>query len=135
MKLSQLEHELNKKNKFQNKYDLALEIASMITEARIVRGITQKKLAKLVGTGQSSIARAENGAYLPSLSFLNRIAEKLNTELRVNFKMFESIEVKSHTHALTHSYTGEQSNLAENLFYYSTLWNSDNYLLGRTQYA
>lgn len=63
------------------KIDLPLEVSKMITNARIKRNITQKKLAQMIHTGQSSIARAENGDSLPSLSFLDRIAKALKMVL------------------------------------------------------
>lgn len=66
-------------------YDLAFEIGQMILEARSIKGITQKQLAEMIKTKQSGIARAENGTYLPSLSFLNKIANALKTHLFVKF--------------------------------------------------
>lgn len=63
------------------KYDLAFEISQMLIEARIIKGITQEKLAQMVNTKQTSIARAENGKLLPSLRFLKKIADALNTHL------------------------------------------------------
>lgn len=67
------------------KYDLAYEIGQMLLEARSVKDITQERLAKLIHTKQSGIARAESGTYLPSLSFLNKIANALKTKLIVTF--------------------------------------------------
>jgi DNA-binding XRE family transcriptional regulator len=61
--------------------DLAYEIGQMISEGRIAAKMTQSMLAQLVGTKQPSIARLEKGSYLPSLSFLQKIAEAFNTEL------------------------------------------------------
>lgn len=66
-------------------YDLAFEIGQMILEARSRLGVTQKQLAELINTKQSGIARAESGNYLPSLSFLNKIAKALKTRLIVMF--------------------------------------------------
>ena len=63
------------------KYDLAFEIGQMVLEARIVKGLTQEELAQLVGTKQPSIARLENGQQLSSLSFLEKIADALGTDL------------------------------------------------------
>lgn len=61
------------------RYDLAFEISEMVVDVRVKLGITQKQLAKKVGTKQPSIARLENGRTLPSLSFLEKIANKLGT--------------------------------------------------------
>lgn len=64
-----------------NKYDIAFEIGQMVIEARMVRGVTQEKLAELVNTKQPSIARLEKGGTLPSLRFLENIAKALGTFL------------------------------------------------------
>lgn len=69
------------KKEFDNQNDLAFEISEMIINNRIKRGMTQEKLAKMVKTKQSSIARLESGKYLPSLSFLQKIAKILNADL------------------------------------------------------
>lgn len=78
-----LRHAL-KDEKFQKlykTYDLAFEVGQMITTARLIRGITQTTLAKLAGTKQPSIARIEDGRSLPSLRFLEKIAQALGTYL------------------------------------------------------
>ncbi len=67
--------------KIHDKYDLRFEVAELITEARIYKNLTQKELANLVGTRQSSISRIENGGVLPNLSFLERIANAIGTQL------------------------------------------------------
>ena len=60
---------------------LQFNIAEMVMRARIKRGMTQKQLAKRVGTKQPSVARVESGNYVPSLNLLNKIAKALGTEL------------------------------------------------------
>ncbi|PIS13924.1 transcriptional regulator [Candidatus Shapirobacteria bacterium CG09_land_8_20_14_0_10_47_13] len=60
-------------------------IIRKIIEARIKDGITQKKLAKRMGTKQSAISRLESGNANPSLSFLGRLAEALNSRLEIRF--------------------------------------------------
>ncbi|HEX7259481.1 MAG TPA: helix-turn-helix transcriptional regulator [Candidatus Saccharimonadia bacterium] len=67
--------------KAYEKVDLSHSIGKMIIDARIAKQMTQQKLAQLVGTQQPSIARIERGSYLPSLSFLQKIAEAFNTQL------------------------------------------------------
>jgi transcriptional regulator with XRE-family HTH domain len=61
--------------------NLKFETSKLITEARIHAGITQVELARLAGTLQPSIARLEQGRALPTLSFLKKIADGLNTYL------------------------------------------------------
>jgi DNA-binding XRE family transcriptional regulator len=60
-----------------------LEPGYQIARLRIQRGMTQAQLADLVGTCQPSIARLENGNSVPSLSFLQRIAEVLDARIEV----------------------------------------------------
>ena len=66
--------------KFYNEPDLAMEIGDMITEIRLKFGLTQEALARKIGTKQSSIARVENGNVLPSLKFLQKIANAVGTK-------------------------------------------------------
>lgn len=85
MSINELIEKLKREDKaFAKEYekiDLAFEISEMVFEARIDAGLSQTALAKKVGTQQSSIARIESGASLPSLSFLEKIAKALKTEL------------------------------------------------------
>lgn len=64
----------------QRKY-LSRKIANSVAQARHDRGLTQAQLAEKLGTKQSSIARLEKGESIPSLVFLNRIAEALGDQL------------------------------------------------------
>lgn len=77
----------NKSKKIKEAYDnpsRAYKIGRNVKEVRIKNGLTQKELANLLGTKQSSIARLENGnSGLPSNSFLKRIAEALDTSLTI----------------------------------------------------
>jgi len=70
----------------RDEYD-ALGLASAISEEimmlRALRNITQRELADLVGTQQSSISRIEQGTHKPSLSFLERIAESLDADIQI----------------------------------------------------
>lgn len=65
------------------KSELEFQIAKSIIEARIRRGMTQKELARKLKTKQSVISRVETVKTTPTLSFLKRVAETLNTSLRV----------------------------------------------------
>jgi len=65
---------------------LNARVAQMIYDARTAAGLTQKQLARLVGTQQSSIARLEDADYVGhSLSMLERIATALNHRLDLRF--------------------------------------------------
>jgi transcriptional regulator with XRE-family HTH domain len=63
-----------------------LEPAYQVARLRIVRGLTQKELAKLVGTRQSSISRLESGKAQPSISFLRRVIEALGGRLVIQVR-------------------------------------------------
>lgn len=65
------------------KRDLAFEISKIIIEARIFKGLTQAKLARLMKTKQPSIARVENGNFLPSISFLEKMALAMGARLEI----------------------------------------------------
>ncbi len=70
-----------------------LEPAYQVARLRIMRGLTQKQLAELVGTKQSSIARLESGKSEPRLSFLRRIVEALRGQLEVRIVPQEEMPV------------------------------------------
>ena len=64
---------------WDEKYDF--DLANLITKARIYAGLTQDKLAKRMGISQSTVAQAENGSFLPSHTFLKRVAVAVETSL------------------------------------------------------
>jgi ribosome-binding protein aMBF1 (putative translation factor) len=55
-------------------------IASLI-RIRINKGLTQKELAKRIGTKQSAIARFESGRSNPSLKFLEKLSRSMGLKL------------------------------------------------------
>lgn len=59
------------------------KIIEEIIKARKERNLTQKGLAKLIGTKQSNISRLESGNYNPSLDFLLKIASAMGKKLEV----------------------------------------------------
>lgn len=59
-------------------------LVEMIIKKRITKGLTQKELARRVGTKQSAISRLESGKYNPSLSFLQKVADALDTRLKIS---------------------------------------------------
>ncbi len=68
------------------KQDLAFQLGREIESIRIMRGMTQAQLARKIKTHQPSIARAESGAALPSITFLKKIADALKTTIRIHFE-------------------------------------------------
>jgi ribosome-binding protein aMBF1 (putative translation factor) len=77
---------------------LNVHIARMLYNARTARGLSQKKLAELVGTKQQVIARLEDADYEGhSLSMLQRIADAMGLTLHID--MSPTSSDASHTHA------------------------------------
>ncbi|MDR3570842.1 MAG: helix-turn-helix transcriptional regulator [Candidatus Pacebacteria bacterium] len=67
------------------KQDLAYQIGREIERNRVERNLTQLQLAEAIGTKQSGISRLENGAQLPNLTTLKKIADHFKTYLEVRF--------------------------------------------------
>ena len=61
------------------------EMINAIIKARTKRGLTQDKLAEKMGTKQSVLSRLEKGRANPSLAFLKRLADALNSRLEIKF--------------------------------------------------
>ena len=62
----------------------AWEVALQITKLREEAGLSQKELAKRLGTTQQQISRLESPSYEGhSLSMLRRVARALNADIRV----------------------------------------------------
>lgn len=68
--------------------DLEPEFALIraIIEQRLKGEITQKELARRVGTKQSAIARFEAGGSNPTLDFMQRLSRGLGMTLSVHIK-------------------------------------------------
>ena len=63
-------------------------VINAIIEARRNKGITQKILADKIGTKQSVISRLESGRANPSVAFLKKLAQALNSHLEIRFTNF-----------------------------------------------
>ena len=77
-----------KNPKIKTEYDkLQPEFAVIraIIRVRVDKGITQKELASKIGTKQSVISRLESGRANPSVNFLKKLAQALNSHLEINF--------------------------------------------------
>jgi ribosome-binding protein aMBF1 (putative translation factor) len=65
---------------------LNAQIARSIYELRVKAGLSQRELARRVGTSASAICRIENADYDGhSLSLLKRIADALNRRVEIRF--------------------------------------------------
>jgi transcriptional regulator with XRE-family HTH domain len=61
-----------------------LDIAADVVRLRTERGWSQKELARRVGTRQANISRLENGLTNPTLKFLTKVAQALDTDLSIH---------------------------------------------------
>jgi len=66
-----------------------LEAGHQVACLRIERGLTQAQLAELVGTKQPSIARLERGERMPSVAFLEKVADALGARVEVRIRRLE----------------------------------------------
>lgn len=83
----QLKKELLQDKKIRYTYEkLGPEFAviEMIIKKRMEKGLSQKELARKIGTKQSAISRLESGAYNPSLSLLQKVGEALGAKLKIS---------------------------------------------------
>ncbi|MBI2596718.1 helix-turn-helix transcriptional regulator [Candidatus Daviesbacteria bacterium] len=65
--------------------EVEYQLGCKLIEARLERKLSQRDLAKKVGTSQAQIARIEGMDANPSLHLLKRIAAALNTKLQISF--------------------------------------------------
>lgn len=86
-----LEDDLKKrlKNpKFRKEWEnseVEYQLACKLIEARKNENLSQRELAKKVGTSQAAISRIEAMNGNPSLALLKRIADALDTKLQISF--------------------------------------------------
>jgi DNA-binding Xre family transcriptional regulator len=71
--------------KYFDEYGKQLEIAYQILQLRKKKKLSQKALAEKVGTTQSNIARMEAGRQNFSTLTLQKIAQALGCDLKINF--------------------------------------------------
>lgn len=83
---SDLRKKWMKNAKFKKAYnDLEPEFAIIraLIKMRIEKKMSQKDLAKKLGTKQPAIARFESGVYNPTLSFLKKLSTALGGKLEI----------------------------------------------------
>ncbi len=76
-------------------FDQMMDVAEQVYALRIKAGLTQKELAKRVGTSESVICRLEDAAYnRHSLAMLRRIAAAVGHKVQVRFVPDESLAIE-----------------------------------------
>ena len=86
--LQELTKELMQDNDFCIEYEALqpeMDIKRAMMDARIRAGLTQMELSRKSGISQADISRLENGTRNPNLSLLKRLAEAMNTTLKIEF--------------------------------------------------
>jgi ribosome-binding protein aMBF1 (putative translation factor) len=84
--LTELHKREMKNPEYKRHYDaleLEFQIIRLIIRARREKNITQKKLAEMMGTSQSVVARFESGKGNPTLSFLQKLTFALGAKLKL----------------------------------------------------
>lgn len=70
----------------QRRFEQFEELARLVIKHRAELGLSQKELAKRVGTSHSAISRIESGRYQTSVATLQRIATGLGVRLVLGFE-------------------------------------------------
>jgi DNA-binding XRE family transcriptional regulator len=86
-KFEEKKKELMKDAEFRKEYDdlePEFTIARALIEARTRSGLTQREVAKRMGTTQSAIARLERGHPLPSITTLKKYASATNSKVNIS---------------------------------------------------
>ena len=72
--------------KFYDELGSEFALIEKLIDRRTKQGLTQSALARKIGTKQSAISRLESGSYNPSLAFLKKVANALDSELTVSIR-------------------------------------------------
>jgi ribosome-binding protein aMBF1 (putative translation factor) len=85
----ELDEKLFKKPGFKEAYDeleWEYKIIDALIVARTKKGMTQAKLAGMVGTKQSAIARFESGRGNPTIDFIRKLSDALGLKLHITVR-------------------------------------------------
>ncbi len=80
--------ELLKNPQFKKEWEdseVDFQLGCKLIEARLAKKMSQRDLAKKVGTSQAAISRVEGMDGNPSLDLLKRIAKALDSTLKITF--------------------------------------------------
>jgi len=86
--LQELTKELMQDPEFKKEYEAIqpeMDIIRAILNARTNAGMTQMELSEKSGISQADISRLEKGTRNPSLALLKRLAEAMDSTLRIEF--------------------------------------------------
>ena len=83
---NEIKKELLKDPEVKKEYDRLepkFALIRSIIDKRIEKNISQEELASRMGTKQSALSRFESGNYNPSLAFMQKVAEALDSKLEI----------------------------------------------------
>ena len=86
--LQELTNELMQDQEFKKEYESLqpeMDITRAILDARIRAGMTQVELSEKSGISQADICRLEKGTRNPSIALLKRLAEAMDSTLKIEF--------------------------------------------------
>ena len=86
--LQSLTEELLQDPDFREEYEALqpeMDIKRAILSARIQSGLTQTELSERSGISQADICRLEKGTRNPSIALLKRLADAMDSTLRIEF--------------------------------------------------
>lgn len=87
--LSKVKQDLMRDPEFRGEYEKLepeFQIARQMIKARISQKMSQETLAKKAGTDQAVISRLEGMNAKPSITLLKKIADALDTPLKITIK-------------------------------------------------
>ncbi len=80
--------EMMQDEEFKKEFDALepeYEAIREVLKARKERKLTQKQLSELSGVAQADISRLENGNSNPTVKMLQRLANSMNMDLKIEF--------------------------------------------------
>ncbi len=86
---------------------LAQRVAREIIRVRAGNHLTQAEFAQKIGTKQSVISRAESGRIVPSLRFLDKIAQVFGLQLVMKFEEKQAVVQASPAEPVKHIASGK----------------------------
>lgn len=86
---NEIKKELLKDPEVKREYDRLepkFALIRSIIDKRIEKNISQEELASRMGTKQSALSRFESGNYNPSLAFMQKVAQALDSKLEIRLR-------------------------------------------------
>ena len=83
-----IKKELMKNPKFVHEYEKSsaeFEVIRALLDARTSQNLTQTQLSEKTGISRSDISRLENGTRNPTIKLLQKLADGLNMNLKIEF--------------------------------------------------